>query len=65
MLAHAGRRPRTRQKVPFRTRLRRSLPIRRLQIGLGLLYRTLKHTHKPKVRAPVGCKSGYVLNLAR
>ena len=31
------------------------------QIGLGLLYRTLKHPDKPQVRAAVGCKSGYVV----
>ena len=44
-------------EAPCRTtRLRGSLPIRRLQIGLGLLYRTLKHTNKPQVRAPVRCQ---------
>ena len=49
-------------EAPCRTtRLRGSLPIRRLQIGLGLLYRTLKHPDKPQVRAAVGCKSGYVV----
>ena len=53
-------------EAPCRTtRLRGSLPIRRLQIGLGLLYRTLKHTNKPKVRTPVRCESRYVVDLAR
>jgi len=41
-------------EVPLRTtRLRGSLPIRRAQVCLGFLYRTLKHTYKPPVRAAV------------
>ena len=46
-------------EVPCRTtRLRGSLPIRRAQVCLGFLYRTLKHTHKPKVWAAVGESRG-------
>jgi len=45
-------------EVPFRTtRLRGSLPIRRAQVCLGFLYRTLKHTYKPQVRAAVKCQA--------